>query len=181
MKDRTQDWEAAFCGRLTSWEAAMPATIAALAATLLCLLMSAAVAAGETNIVRAVALDAEKLAGIGLPAEEQFIAPDDVLEGSHRPRGEVLHYGEQLITEVYEDDEATFRFAEPSPYDEFVLILSGKLILTAADGVAQEFVAGDSLVVPKGFTGTWKMLGNYRELIVIERQAYEEAYGTGEE
>lgn len=57
-------------------------------------------------------------------------------------------------------------------------MLSGKLILTAADGESQEFVAGDTFVVPKGFTGTWQMLGNYRELIVIERQAYEAAYGT---
>jgi len=145
------------------------------------LLSTAGVAADEAKVVRAIALDAEKLAGIDLPAEEQFIAPEDVLEGKHRPRGEVLYYGDQLVTEVYEDEAATFKFGEPYPIDEFVTILSGKLILTAADGVAQEFVAGESLVVPKGFTGTWKMLGNYRELIVIERQAYEAAYGTGEE
>jgi uncharacterized cupin superfamily protein len=156
---------------------------AASAGVLLCtmLLSTAGIAAEEAGVIRAVRLNAEKLAGINLPAEEQFIAPEDVLEGRHRPRGEVLHYGEQLVTEVYEDEAATFNIGEPYPIDEFVLILSGKLILTAADGVAQEFVAGESLVVPKGFTGTWKMLGNYRELIVIERQAYEAAYGTGEE
>ncbi len=57
-------------------------------------------------------------------------------------------------------------------------MLSGKLILTGTDGISQEFVAGDSLVVPKGFAGTWQMLGNYRELIVIERNAYEEAWGA---
>jgi uncharacterized cupin superfamily protein len=145
------------------------------------LLSNAGFAADEADVIRAVRLDVEKLAGINLPAEEQFIAPEDVLEGNHRPRGEVLHWGEQLVTEVYEDEAATFKIGEPYPIDEFIVILSGKLILTAADGVAQEFVAGDSLVVPKGFTGTWKMLGNYRELIVIERHAYEEAYGTAEE
>jgi hypothetical protein len=31
-------------------------------------------------------------------------------------------------------------------------------------------------VVPKGFTGTWEMQGNYRELIAIERKAYDAAY-----
>ena len=145
------------------------------------LLMSVPVVAEEADAVRAVRMDPEKLAGINLPAEEPFVAPEDVFEGNHRPRGEILHYGEQLITEVYEDDPATFNLSEPSVYDEFVLVLSGKLILTGADGVSQEFVAGDSLDVPKGFTGTWKMLGNYRELIVIERNAYEQAYGTGDE
>ena len=112
-------------------------------------------------------MDPDKLAGINLPAEEPFVAPEDVLEGNHRPRGEILHYGEQLIMEVYEDDAATFNFGEPSLFDEFVQVLSGKLILTGTDGVSQEFVAGDSLVVPKGFTGTWKMLGNYRELSAL--------------
>jgi len=143
--------------------------------------MGEPVVADEAEAVRAVRLDPEKLAGVNLPAEEPFVAPEDVLEGTHRPRGEILHLGEQLVTEIYEDDPATFNMSEPFHFDEFVLILSGKLILTGPDGVSQEFVAGDSLVVPKGFTGTWKMLGNYRELIVIDRKAYEEAYGPLEE
>ena len=142
------------------------------------LFMCVPVVADETNAVRAVKLDPEKLAGINLPVEEPFMAPEDVVEGNHRPRGEVLHYGEQLITEIYEDDALTWRIDEPVIYDEFVLVLSGKLILTGTDGVSQEFVAGESLVVPKGFAGTWQMLGNYRELIVIERDAYEEAWGA---
>ena len=70
--------------------------------------VSVPVVADEANAVRAVKLDPDKLAGINLPAEEQFIAPEDVLEGNHRPRGEVLHYGEQLIVEVFEDDQLFF-------------------------------------------------------------------------
>jgi hypothetical protein len=131
------------------------------------LLLSVAVMAEETDAVRAVKMDPDKLAGINLPAGEPFIGPEDVLQGNHRPRGEILHYGEQLITEVYEDDPATFNIGEPTAYDEFVLVLSGKLVLTDADGMSQEYV--------------WKMLGNFRELIVIEREAYEQAYGTGED
>ena len=142
------------------------------------LMMSVPVVADDVDAVRAVKMDPEKLAGIDLPAEEPFMDAEDVLEGSHRPRGEILYYGDQLIVEVYEDDPATLRFDEPYIYDEFVTVLSGKVIVTADDGVSQEFVAGDTFVVPKGFTGTWQMLGNFRELIVIERQAYEEAYGT---
>ena len=36
-----------------------------------------------------------------------------------------------------------------------------------------EFAAGDSLVIPKGFTATWKMLGNYRKLVAINPTAYD--------
>ena len=142
------------------------------------LIMSVPVIADEANIVRAIKMDAEKLAGVNLPDEEQFIAPEDVIDGNHRPRGEVLHYGDQLIVEVYEDDPTTLQFDEPFLFDEFVTVLSGKVILKGADGVSQEFVAGESFVVPKGFTGTYQMLGNFRELIVIERQAYEKTYGA---
>jgi len=142
--------------------------------------LSVPVIADEDEGIMAVKMDPDKLAGINLPAEEPFVAPEDILDGNHRPRGEILYYGEQLIMEVYEDDPATFRFAEQFPFDEFVTVLSGKLILTATDGEPQEFTAGDSLVVPKGFTGTWQMLGNYRELVAIERTAYEKAYGTAD-
>ncbi len=57
------------------------------------------------------------------------------------------------------------------------MVVSGKLILTDGAGRVQEFVAGESVVVPKGFTGIWKMEGNYRELIAIERTAYDNADG----
>jgi uncharacterized cupin superfamily protein len=125
-----------------------------------------------------VRMNPAKLAGVDLPAGEPFIAPEDVLEGHHRPRGDVLYRGEELIMEIYEDDPATFAIADPFPFDEYVLVLSGKLILTDAGGQVHEFVTGDSLVIPKGFTGTWKMLGNYRELVAIGRAAYEKEYPT---
>ena len=128
-----------------------------------------------------VRMNPDKLAGVGLSAEEPFIAPEAVLEGSHRPRGDMPYRGEELIMEIYEDDPATFAITDPFPFDEYVLVLSGKLILTDAGGQVHEFVAGDSLVVPKGFTGTWKMLGNYRELVAIGRAAYENAYSAAEE
>lgn len=113
-----------------------------------------------------VRMDPDKLAGVDLSAEEPFVPPEAILEGSHRPRGDVLYRGEELTMEIYEDDPATFAINH-FPIDEFVLVLSGKLILTDASGQVHEFVAGDSLVVPKGFTGTWEMLGNYRELIAV--------------
>ena len=124
-----------------------------------------------------VRMNPDKLAGVALPPYEPFITPDQVLEGSHRPRGEVLYQGEELVMEIYEDNAATFAISDPFPVDEYVLVLSGKLILTDSRGTLHEYFPGDSLMVPKGFTGIWKMLGNYRELVAIERAAYERAFG----
>ena len=127
-----------------------------------------------------VKMNPDSLAGVGLSPGEPFIAPEDILEGNHRPRGDSLFRGKELIVRVYEDDPATFAITRPFPVDEFVLILNGKLILTDANGKVQEFVAGESLMVPKGFSGTWQMLGNYRELIVVDRQSYENATKAAE-
>lgn len=123
-----------------------------------------------------VGLDRAKLAGIGLPAEEAFIEPELLLSGKSNPRGEVLFRGEELVVEVYEDDAAKIRVSEPFAHDEFITILSGELILTDAAGAERKYVAGDSLVVPKGFTGIWEMRGNFRELVVIERKIYDATY-----
>ncbi|MBW1844813.1 MAG: DUF861 domain-containing protein [Deltaproteobacteria bacterium] len=122
-------------------------------------------------------MNPDKIAGLGLVEEEPFISPDQILEGAHKPRGAPLFRGDELVIEVYEDEPGTFALTQPFPYDEFVMVVSGKLILTDAAGRVQEFVAGESVVVPKGFTGIWKMEGNYRELIAIERTAYDNANG----
>lgn len=141
------------------------------------LLLAAPVMADESKVISPVELDAEKIAGIGLPAEDQWMHPEDVLEGTHRPRGEIVYVGEQIVVEIYEDEPGVYRF-DPFAYDEYVDIQSGKLILTGSDGIAHEYVAGDKLVVPKGWSGTWEMIGNYRELIVIDREVYEAEYGA---
>ncbi len=146
------------------------------------LVLSSPVAADDPQVRTKAApipvrMDPDKLAGVALPPSEPFIAPEDVLEGSHRPRGEILYQGEQLVMEIYEDNAATYAISAPYPVDEYVLVLSGKLILTDSRGTEHEYVQGDSLMVPKGFTGIWKMLGNYRELISVDRTAYEQAFG----
>jgi uncharacterized cupin superfamily protein len=60
------------------------------------------------------------------------------------------------------------------PYDEFVYVLQGSCVLTAKGGQPRTFEVGDFFIVPKGFTGTWEVRGNYRELIVIETKTYTE-------
>ena len=59
-------------------------------------------------------------------------------------------------------------------FDEFIHVLDGTLILTDKQGHAQQFEAGDFLVMPKGFSGTWETLGNYRELVVMEARTLAE-------
>ena len=138
------------------------------------LLLFAAVAAAEEEKIGApapVRLDAEKLAGLGLEEFEPF-PKEIVLSGRSKHSYHTFFSGEEVVVEVYEAEPAKLKIDEPWPYDEFIYVLSGKLVLTDARGDVTQFVAGESLVVPKGFLGIWEMQGNFRELVVIEKKAY---------
>ena len=125
----------------------------------------------NTGAPAPVRLDADKLAGLDLEEFEPF-PKEMVLSGRSKHSYHTFFYGEEVVVEVYEAEPAKLKIDEPWPYDEFIYVLSGKLVLTDATGDVTQFVAGQSLVVPKGFLGTWEMQGNFRELVVIEKKAY---------
>jgi len=115
-----------------------------------------------------VRLDPDKIAGLGLTS----VPPDayiDILEaGELNMRVASLFEGKELRVSIFESTPATTNHrTRPTDVDEFVYVLSGKLILTEPNGTAHEFLPGDSLVLPVGYTGTWEMQGNYRELVVL--------------
>jgi uncharacterized cupin superfamily protein len=70
--------------------------------------------------------------------------------------------GKELRAEIFENHRT-----RPTDGDEFVQVLSGKLILTEPNGTVHECHPGDALVLPAGYTGTWDMQGNYRGLAVV--------------
>ena len=76
-----------------------------------------------------------------------------------------FHVGKIMVS-IYES-EPTKVYIDGMPFDEFVQILEGRLILTTDDGKSYEFETGDSLMVPQGFKGYWEMPEKYRELIII--------------
>ena len=97
------------------------------------LLFAAAAAAEEENIgaPAPVRLDAEKLAGLGLEEFEPF-PKEMVLSGRSKHSYHTFFSGEEVVVEVYEAEPAKLKIDEPWPYDEFIYVLSGKLVLTDA-------------------------------------------------
>ena len=67
---------------------------------------------------------------------------------------------------VHLTEQLAASYQAPLDVDEFVLVLSGKLVLTEQNGTVQEFTPGQMVVLPRGYTGQWKMEGNYRELAI---------------
>src|SRR5215467_7485244 len=117
--------------------------------------------------VAPVGLDRDKIAGLGLTAIPPDAFKDILVRGELNMRVATLFQGKELRVSVFESTPATTDHrTRPTDIDEFVYVLSGKLILTEPNGAKHEYQPGDSLVLPVGYTGTWEMQGNYRELVV---------------
>lgn len=51
--------------------------------------------------------------------------------------------------------------------DEFCTLLEGRVVLESLSGVCEEFVAGDSFLIPNGFDGYWDVKEVTRKHFVI--------------
>ena len=118
-----------------------------------------------------VRLDRDKLAGLNLTAIPPDAYKDILVAGDLNMRVATLFAGKELNVSVFECTPAkTDHRTRPTDSDEFVYVLSGKLILTEPGGTIHTYSAGDSLVLPVGYTGTWEMQGNYREIAITARK-----------
>lgn len=127
---------------------------------------SGTVAFADDNVAP-VGLDRDKIAGLGLTAIPPDAFKDILVSGELNMKVATLFQGKELHVSIFECTPAkTSHRTRPTDVDEFVYVLSGKLILTEPNGTKHEYHPGDSLVLPVGYTGTWEMQGNYRELVV---------------
>jgi uncharacterized cupin superfamily protein len=118
-----------------------------------------------------VRLDPEKMAGLGLTAIPPDAYQEILVAGQLNMRVATLFEGEELRVSMFESTPAkTDHRTRPTDVDEFVYVLSGKLILTEPNGTRHEYLPGDALVLPINYTGTWEMQGNYRELVVLAQK-----------
>ena len=123
------------------------------------------------DTVSPVRLDRDKMAGLGLTAIPPDKYKDILVAGQLNMRVATLFEGKELHASIFESTPAkTSHRTRPTDGDEFVYVLSGKLILTEPNGTVQEFRPGDSLVLPLGYTGTWEMQGDYRELALTAQK-----------
>lgn len=99
-----------------------------------------------------------------------------VLTGTNAHGQKVLHEG-QLVSVLYGAEAALLEVGAPFPYDEYVFVVEGEVILTSKGGSPKTFGVGDSFLVPKGWMGTWDMPVKYREKIIVEAKAWNEAEG----
>lgn len=133
-------------------------------------LTAAATSAFSQEHASPVRINPEHMAGINLPGASSEPFQPILIEGEMHIKRSILFDGAELDVRVFESTPAkTDHRDDPVTFDEFVYVLSGKLILTEPDGTVHEYLPGDAVVVPLGYRGTWEMQGNYRELVVLKK------------
>ena len=108
----------------------------------------------------------------GDPSEfDDYVERDDEGAEADQAGGYKTHtfHSGKIEVGIYETGPGKVRI-DGLPYDEYIHILEGRLILSHDDGESFEFETGDSLVIPEGFTGYWEMPEKYRELIIINTE-----------
>ena len=99
--------------------------------------------------------------------EEYFLPGDKLIHGN--PRQCVWkHYADgsgKFFAGVWSSEVGKWRISYTE--EEYCQILEGVSIITDSDGVAVTVSAGDSLVVPRGFTGTWEVVEATRKIYVL--------------
>ena len=138
--------------------------------TLLITLLLATVSNAVQAAPEFLPLDADELRKMELERIAPFPA-EIVLKGESENWEQVLHQGDFVVA-VFAASPAIIDINEPFPYDEFVLVLEGEVTLINMDGGKQTYKQGETFLVPKGWLGTWDMPVRYREMIIIETDAF---------
>jgi len=72
----------------------------------------------------------------------------------------------QFDAGIYRSDKVRWEVNEPYGVNEYMHFLEGGVTLTSSDGTVTEIAAGDSVVIPKEWTGVWETDG-YMKIYVI--------------
>lgn len=97
---------------------------------------------------------------------------ETAISGSLRHWEKVVFKGDELVGAIWKSEPGILRDVD-YPFDQVVFVMDGELILVPDNGEKQHYTKGDVFLYPKGFTGLWKMPKNYKELIIIERKAWD--------
>ncbi|MEM7564560.1 MAG: cupin domain-containing protein [Pseudomonadota bacterium] len=79
---------------------------------------------------------------------------------------EERHTGEVVVkVGVWEAGAGKFEIQD-FPFTEYVLMISGQVVVSELDGVSRSFGAGDTFVIPKGWSGEWDVKQRMKKQIV---------------
>jgi uncharacterized cupin superfamily protein len=143
------------------------AAIASLLIATSALFSQHALAEDSSKPILPITIHKHFLEGQGLVVVDPGTEPDEGIstEGTIKSSSHLFFEG-KISAYVFDVDPGKVRI-DGLPYDEYIHILEGRLILTPDDGEEVEYKKGDSLILPEGYTGYWYMPVKYREFVII--------------
>jgi uncharacterized protein len=107
------------------------------------------------------------LGAVSAAAEEYYLPEDRLIAGNPK----------QTLWMEYTDDSGRFfvgvwesevgKWSVNYTEEEYFQILEGRSVITADGGRAVEVCGGESMVIPRGFKGTWEVIEPTRKTFVI--------------
>ena len=138
-------------------------------ATMSALLASAAPAGEARDIVR---LDQKAKASESAKYPKEMVGPGQKsFDGEYKQFKGYESKDKKFLVALWESGPGVLQ-TDSYPNDEYVLVLEGQLAITNKSGTKDEFKAGDSFVIPKGWAGTWDMKTKFKKQFVA---VYEKA------
>ena len=94
-------------------------------------------------------------------------APEKILSGHPRQRvwSQYTDASQKFSVGIWECEPGAWRVRYTE--EEYCRVVMGRSLLTSADGVVREVVAGDEFVIPRGFEGVWEVIERTRKIYVI--------------
>jgi uncharacterized cupin superfamily protein len=98
---------------------------------------------------------------------EYLPAPEKIVSGHPRQRvwSQYTDASQKFSVGIWECEPGAWRIRYTE--EEYCRIVMGRSLLTSADGVVREVVAGDEFVIPRGFEGVWEVIERTRKVYVI--------------
>jgi uncharacterized cupin superfamily protein len=110
--------------------------------------------------------------------DEYYLAPEKLISGN--PKQSLwMHYtdaSKQFFAGIWQSEVGKWRISYTE--EEYCKIIEGTSILTDPSGVAVTVSAGESFVIPSGFTGTWEVVTPTRkEFVIFEKDTTAAQHG----
>jgi uncharacterized cupin superfamily protein len=98
---------------------------------------------------------------------EYLPAPEKILSGHPRQRvwSQYTDESQKFSVGIWECEPGAWRVRYTE--EEYCRVVMGRSLLTSAEGVVREVVAGDEFVIPRGFEGVWEVIERTRKVYVI--------------
>ena len=98
---------------------------------------------------------------------EYLPAPEKILSGHPRQRvwSQYTDASQKFSVGIWECEPGAWRVRYTE--EEYCRVVMGRSLLTSADGVVREVVAGDEFVIPRGFEAVWEVIERTRKIYVI--------------